>query len=225
MYKSRKRRSASMQLKVQWADGIPESEKNAVQRQCRSQEQSVGRNRNQLQHVYRPLSGRCDQEADELRPRHGAGASRRDGRSCRCASGPNLCARLREQGEVIMSCWIMARQAARCRNRQRYGTHRSREAARPADRFIRIRRCRSNTRIGAPPTGAPPDASSSPLPTDDEKQHGMKTLPNSEMPFGNAERPERGFGSNVRSCQRDQSRRRCNPFREHEAARPNNRVN
>lgn len=35
---------------------------------------------------------------------------------------------------------------------------------------------RTNTTLGAPPTGAPPDASS-PLPTDPEKQHGGKTLP------------------------------------------------
>ncbi len=35
---------------------------------------------------------------------------------------------------------------------------------------------RTNTTVGAPPTGAAPDASS-PLPTDVEKQHGSKTLP------------------------------------------------
>ncbi len=35
---------------------------------------------------------------------------------------------------------------------------------------------RTNTTLGAPPTGAPPDASS-PMPTDDEKQHMRKVLP------------------------------------------------
>lgn len=35
---------------------------------------------------------------------------------------------------------------------------------------------RTNTTLGAPPTGAPPDASS-PLPTDPDKQHGSKSFP------------------------------------------------
>lgn len=50
---------------------------------------------------------------------------------------------------------------------------------------------RTNTTLGAPPTGAPPDASS-PLPTDPERQHGGKTLPMPKCHPGTPSRPERG---------------------------------
>lgn len=49
---------------------------------------------------------------------------------------------------------------------------------------------RTSTSLGAPPTGAPPDASS-PLPTDVEKQHGSKTLPIPRCHPGTPSRAER----------------------------------
>ncbi len=52
--------------------------------------------------------------------------------------------------------------------------------------------------IGGPPTGAPPDASS-PLPTDSEKQHGMKTLPVPKCHPGTPSRPWRGPEGSVGS--------------------------
>ncbi len=103
---------------------------------------------------------------------------RRDGRSCRCASGPNRCARLREQGEVIMAAgsWHDKPQDVEIdKGMARTG------AAKRLDPLVihedHAMRARLRTpSIGGPPTGAPPDASS-PLPTDPEKQHGSKTLP------------------------------------------------
>jgi hypothetical protein len=53
---------------------------------------------------------------------------------------------------------------------------------------------RTSTSLGAPPTGAPPDASA-PLPTDVEKQHGSKTLPIPKCNPGTPSRPDRGYGS------------------------------
>jgi len=50
---------------------------------------------------------------------------------------------------------------------------------------------RTNTSLGAPTTGAPPDASS-PLPTDFEKQHGSKTLPVPRCHPATSSRAERG---------------------------------
>lgn len=50
---------------------------------------------------------------------------------------------------------------------------------------------RTNTTLGAPPTGTPLDASS-PLPTDPEKQHGSKTLPVPACHPGTPSRRQRG---------------------------------
>jgi hypothetical protein len=52
-------------------------------------------------------------------------------------------------------------------------------------------RDRVTTTLGAPPTGAPPDASS-PSPVDQEKQHGSKQLPVPALAHGMKSDPERG---------------------------------
>jgi hypothetical protein len=52
-------------------------------------------------------------------------------------------------------------------------------------------RDRVTTTLGAPPTGAPPDASS-PSPVDHEKQHGSKQLPVPALAHGMKSDPERG---------------------------------
>ncbi len=52
---------------------------------------------------------------------------------------------------------------------------------------------RTDTSIGAPPRGTPPDASSSsPLPTAPERQHGAKVLPVPKCHDGTPSRPDRG---------------------------------